>query len=123
MAQRKRQPKAAEGTPRWVAIVGAIVGVGGLAWAVVSHFLPTSEGKKAETAGLSQQATATGSGVAINGAGQARIVVGGEMATDKASTPGKGSQGGIPSRQSATASEGGAAVNAADSAVVQVQNH
>lgn len=34
---------AAAGLPRWVLILGALVPVGGLVWAVVTHFVPKVE--------------------------------------------------------------------------------
>jgi hypothetical protein len=106
------------GPPRWVPIVGAVVAVAGLAWAVASHFIPSVKSVAVPPPGTQQKAEATG-GTAINAAGSATVKV------DREVPPTTGSPtASLPvtaGSQHAEAGSGGTAVNATDSAEVAVK--
>lgn len=46
MAKQAAKKTDGSGSPRWVIVLGALVGAGTLAWAVASHFIPKAEPPK-----------------------------------------------------------------------------
>ncbi|MES2938124.1 MAG: hypothetical protein V4864_10600 [Pseudomonadota bacterium] len=44
--QAAKKTDGGGGSPRWVIVLGALVGAGTLVWAVVSHFFPKAEAPK-----------------------------------------------------------------------------
>ena len=112
----KRPPGKPEGTPRWVPVAGALVGIVGLVWAVVSFFLKPEPPVKLPA--VEQKAEANG-GTAVNATGQAKVFVGIEPSSASASPA--ASQPSVAASQSAKAGSGGTAVNASDSAEVVVK--
>ena len=112
----KRPPGKPEGTPRWVPVAGALVGIVGLVWAVVSFFLKPEPPVK--PLAVEQQAEANG-GTAINATGEAKVFVGAEPSPAPASPA--TSQPSVAASQSAKAGSGGTAVNASDSTEVVVK--
>ena len=97
-------------------IAGALVGIAGLAWAVVSFFMKPEPPVKPLT--VEQKAEANG-GTAINAAGSSRVSVGAELSPASASSA--ASQPRVAASQNARAASGGTAVNATDSAEVVVK--
>ena len=112
----KHPPGKPEGTPRWVPVAGALVGIVGLAWAVVSFFLKAELPVKPPA--VEQKAEANG-GTAINAAGDSKVFVRAEPSP--ASAIPAASQPSVAASQSARAASGGTAVNATDSAEVVVK--
>jgi hypothetical protein len=110
-------PKPA-GAPRWTYVVGSLVAVGTLLWAVLKD-TTFKKDSPSVTPAVQQSATAGDGGTAINAAGNASVTVG----------PGV-SQGAVPesaaavpaaaTNQTAKAASGGTAVNATDSARVKI---
>ena len=112
----KRPPGKPERTPRWVPVVGALVGIVGLVWAGVSFFLKPEPPVKPPA--VEHKAEANG-GTAINATGQAKVFVGAEPSSATASPA--ASRPSVAASQSAKAGSGGTAVNASDSAEVVVK--
>lgn len=56
-----KQP-AKEGAPRWTYVVGAIVGIAGLAWGIVSYFIPRTEIPKTSPVTTPGEVHVSGSG-------------------------------------------------------------
>lgn len=105
-----------EGAPRWIPIAGALVGIAGLVWAIVSFFLKPEP--TAKPPAIEQQAEAIG-GTAINAAGSAKVSNGGDSPLTSAHPP--ASEPSDSTRQSAKAASGGTAVNATNSAEVNIK--
>lgn len=100
--------------PRWTYISAALIGILGLAWTIVSHFIPKNEVAKPIAQPTVQQiATASGeNSKAVNAEGTAKVFI-----RDKASASQElssdASQSGIDPNLSPPAKPGGVAVNAA----------
>jgi hypothetical protein len=64
----KRPLGKPEGTPRWVPIAGAIVGIGGLVWAIANPFIAKPDSAKA-----AQAASAPSPSVSVSGSGSVGV--------------------------------------------------
>jgi hypothetical protein len=120
---------APSGAPWWtytvtagVAVVGALVSVGGLTWTVWNG--TTQPAKSKPTTTIRQEAKADQGGMAINASGRATVLVGGE-ATPKqtpAAAPGVADSSALESlHQTAQAASSSVAVNASDAASVALK--
>jgi hypothetical protein len=85
------KPKdAKEGPPRWTYAAGAIVAIGGLAWGIVSYFIPKPELPKAPAAAPATTVTVSGSGsVGVGTMSGGQISVGAAPPAAAASAPAK----------------------------------
>lgn len=117
MATKPKEAK--DGPPRWTYVAGSVVAIGGLAWGIVSYFIPKPELPKAPAApAVAQEAKANG-GNAVNAAGNANVVIGDQPSPPTAASSALFSAP-VAASQSAAAASGGVAVNATDSARVKV---
>lgn len=126
MAAQSKPKDTKDGAPRStvmtarILVAGAMVAVGSLIWGIYSYFMPKPEPSTSIPSGsataVSQQATASRSGTAINAARQAQVAVG---ASPQASVT-AASMPQLAASQSAQAGDGGTAINATDSAGVTV---
>jgi drug/metabolite transporter (DMT)-like permease len=108
--------KAASGeTPRWHYVIGALVAVCGLLWAIASTFIK-KESPPAPT-GVQQSAVGIG-GNAINAVGNAGVTIGPGGPTAQGAN--SASAPVTAASQTAQAGGGGTAVNATDAAQVRV---
>jgi hypothetical protein len=118
MAIKPKSVDSKEGPPRWTYIAGSIVAMGGLAWGIVSYFIPKPDTTKPPSAPVvTQQAKADG-GNAINAAGNAVVEVDNHSSQTLPSAAPQLAPNAV--NQSATAANGGTSVNASDSARVKV---
>ena len=81
MVKKPKPASGKEGAPRWTYVAGAVVAVVGLAWGIVSYFIPKPEP-------LRQGAAASNATVTVSGSGNAGVgtMSGGQIAVGSPAT-------------------------------------
>lgn len=117
------KPKPVAGAPPWTYALSAIVGAAALVWGIVSYFVPKTEPTKTPVVAATEpavtQSVIANGGTAVNATGDAQVAVGADPAF--AATRIAASVPTPSASQSAQATSGGVAVNAADAARVSVK--
>lgn len=62
MVRRPKPKESNGGTPRWSYVVGSIVAVAGLVWAIISYFVPKPEPLKPSPVPTPQSVNVSGNG-------------------------------------------------------------
>jgi hypothetical protein len=124
-AKDRKGARKGRAAPMWTYMAGALVGIGGLAWAVVSYFIPRPEAIRPVSPVVVQQRATASSATAVNATDAASVFIGNavpgeQQAAQSGPAVPEARREATPASQSASASDGGVAVNAAGTARVGV---